>query len=705
MTLPKDSPIKQLQTLSMPLSHLRGVGPGRAALLARKGLYTILDLLYFTPVRYEDRTRISPIRELRDGSPALVKGRVLHGGEERFYKSRKRLFRISIEDDDDELELLWFHYRKPHLKIFSEPGAELMAYGIIRINRGVRQIFHPDITLLNDRRPEDMFGLFPVYSSVEGISGNLLRGLVRAALDTYLEDIIDPVPDHVIGRLGLPGLARAIADVHFPPKEAFIKDLSQPPDLSHKRLIFDRFFYAMLAMTFRKISRKMDSKPISLISRGLSDEMKRFFGFSLTPDQVKAVDEIKSDLTSGRPMNRLLMGDVGTGKTVVAAIAAYITVHNGQQAALMTPTQVLAEQHMAYFSGLPKDMGFRPVILTGDLKKGERDKVYEGIKAGQYNLIIGTHSLIQEGLEFSALGLAVIDEQHRFGVRQRALMDRKGNNPHILVMSATPIPRTLAITLYADMDISTIKAYPEGHIPVTTHLVEERQKRQVFETLRERMSAGQQAFVICPVIEESEDQDLKGTLEMEKRLKKILSPPFRIGIIHGRLSPDERERVMAAFHRGETDLLVATTVIEVGVDVPDATVMIVEQPERFGLAQLHQLRGRVGRGKDAGICFLMLSGNVTEKSLVRLKTLAESHDGFEISQKDLELRGQGELTGTRQSGAGELDISEMIMNQDLLIEARNEARALIESDPDLSQPGHYYLKNMIDGILKKPLDI
>ncbi|HJX34535.1 MAG TPA: helicase-related protein, partial [Desulfatiglandales bacterium] len=309
------------------------------------------------------------------------------------------------------------------------------------------------------------------------------------------------------------------------------------------------------------------------------------------------------------------------------------------------------------------------------------------------------------GLVFSALGLAIIDEQHRFGVRQRALMDRKGDNPHILVMSATPIPRTLAITLYADMDISTIRAYPEGHIPVATHLVEERQKRQVFETLRERMSAGQQAFVICPVIEESEDQDLKGALEMEKRLKKILCPPFRIGIIHGRLSTDERERVMAAFHKGETDLLVATTVIEVGVDVPDATVMIVEQPERFGLAQLHQLRGRVGRGRDAGVCFLMLSGNVTEKSLVRLKTLAETHDGFEISQKDLELRGQGELTGTRQSGAGELDISEMIMHQDLLIEARNEARALIESDPRLSQPGHYYLRNMIDGILKKPLDI
>jgi ATP-dependent DNA helicase RecG len=360
---------------------------------------------------------------------------------------------------------------------------------------------------------------------------------------------------------------------------------------------------------------------------------------------------------------------------------------------------------MNYFSGLPEEMGFRPIILTGDLKKGEREDVYKGIKTGQYNLIIGTHSLIQERLAFLELDLAIIDEQHKFGVKQRALMDRKGNNPHILVMSATPIPRTLAITLYADMDISMIREYSEGHNPVATYLVEEQQKRQVFDELIKRMSAGQQAFVICPVIEESEDQDLKGTQEMEERLKKILSPPFRTGIIHGRLSPDERDSVMHAFHKGEIDLLVGTTVIEVGVDVPDATIMVIEHPERFGLAQLHQLRGRVGRGKEAGVCFLMLSGAITEKALARLNVLAETNDGFEISQRDLELRGHGELTGTRQSGAGELDLSEIIAYQDLLIEAKHEAQDLVESDPDLSQPAHHNLRNMIDMILKKPMDI
>ena len=684
----KDSHIKQIQTLSLPLIRLRGVGPRRAALLAQKGLHTILDLFYFTPIRYEDRTHISPIKGLQDGIPALVKGKVIYGKEERFYKSRKRLFRIKIEDDDDELELLWFHYNKPYLTTFAKPGAELTAYGAIKTNRGLKQVFHPDLTMLNGRFPEDMLGFYPVYSSIEGVSGNLLRGLVRIALDIYLDSIIDPVPDEIINRLGLSGLAQAIENVHFPPKDSFMDQLKQPATLSYKRLIFDRFFYAMLAMTFRKMSRKRVSKPISLIPQDLMNEMKRFFGFNLTSDQMDAVSEIKMDLTSGRPMNRLLMGDVGTGKTVVAAIAAYIVVQNNQQVALMTPTQVLADQHMKYFSDLHREMGFRPVILTG-----------------KYNLIIGTHSLIQEGLTFSDLGLAIIDEQHRFGVRQRALMDRKGDNPHILVMSATPIPRTLAITLYADMDISTIREHPEGHIPVETHLVEEKQKRQVFETLRQRMSVGQQAFVICPVIEESEDQDLKGAQEMERRLRKILSPHFRTGIIHGRLSPDERDRVMRAFHKGTIDLLVGTTVIEVGVDVPCATVMVIEHPERFGLAQLHQLRGRIGRGKDAGVCFLMLSGNLTERALVRLNVLAETHDGFEISQKDLELRGHGELTGTRQSGAGELDLSDIIMHQDLLLDAKKEAHALIKSDPGLSQPGHHNLRNMIDAILKKPLDI
>ena len=404
-------------------------------------------------------------------------------------------------------------------------------------------------------------------------------------------------------------------------------------------------------------------------------------------------------------MNRLLLGDVGCGKTVVAAVAAFLTIHNRRQVAIMVPTQVLANQHMEFFSSLSAKMGSRPALLSGRLKKTKRRDIYDKIRNGWYNLIIGTHSLIQEEVSFSDLGLVIIDEQHRFGVRQRALMDKKGKNPHQLVMTATPIPRTLAITLYGDMDISMIKQYPEGHRPVVTHLIEEGQKRWVFETLKQRMSEGQQAFVICPVIEGTEDLDLKSTQEMAEQLRKILTPPFKIGLIHGRLFPEEREKTMDNFRKGYINLLVGTTVIEVGIHVPRATVMIIEHPERFGLAQLHQLRGRVGRGSQEGICILMLSNEIPERAIPRLKTLAESHDGFDIAQKDLELRGHGEFTGMKQAGMGELDLFEMIREQDLLVEAKREAQRLIEADPELYHPENLQLKLMMETVLARPLDL
>ncbi|MFC1819512.1 ATP-dependent DNA helicase RecG [Thermodesulfobacteriota bacterium] len=700
----KDFHLKQIQNLSLPLIRLKGVGPRRAALLAKKGLYTILDLLYFTPIGYEDRTRISPINRLEEGSPALVKGRVIHGKEERFYPGRRRLYKILIKDDASSLELLWFQYRKPYLIAFAKPGTELMAYGTVRVNKGRRQMIHPDITNSDSRGVADILGFFPIYSSVKGISGKILRSLIRNSLDKYLDDVIDPLPMGLINRLDFPGLKQTIQSVHFPVKGSSIELLNRSDTLSHKRLIFDRFFYVMLAIAYRVVSRERKSAPISLIPQGLMNDMKRFFQFSLTSDQLRAVKEIAKDLSSGKPMNRLLMGDVGTGKTVIAATAAYISIQNNRQVTMMAPTQILADQHMNYFSNLPEEMKFRPVLLTGNLRRDERNEIYNRIKTGQYNLIIGTHSLISERLVFADLGLAIIDEQHRFGVRQRASMDKKGDNTHILVMTATPIPRTLAVTFYGDMDVSIIKEYPKGHVPVETHLVKAAKKRWVFETLKRRMSLGQQAFVICPVIEESEESDLKSAREMEKRLRKILSPPYRIGIIHGRLSSDEKEKIMCDFHKGLIDLLVGTTVIEVGVHVPNATVMVIEHPERFGLAQLHQLRGRVGRGTEGGVC-MMMSDKLTKGAVSRLKVLADSFDGFEIAQKDLELRGHGEFTGIRQSGIGELDLFEVIKHQDILLKARREAQDLIESDPDLLHPDHQYLRVMMESISGIPMDL
>jgi len=705
MTSGKDLRFEHIQKLSLPLSLIKGVGPKRAALLSLKGLNTVLDLLYFTPIRYEDRSNLTPIRCVENGSSCLVTGTVVEGREEKFYRSRKRIYRITMSDDGGEaLELLWFHYIKPHIAGFSRPGLKINVFGTMKITGRKRQMFHPDITIQEHGKKANQ-GYLPVYSSVKGISENALRSFMQTAMDHYLKDIIDPVPAGILDRLNLPDLRASIKGVHFPPGDSDPELLSRSETPSHRRLFFDRFFYLMLIMAFRKRMKERIAKPVYNIPRTLDEDIKEFFKFSLTSDQRQAIREISDDLTSGHPMNRMLMGDVGTGKTAVAAIAAHIAVLNKRQAALMAPTQILAGQHMDYFLSLPEGMGLRPVLLTGDMKKGERDKIYRKIKDGEYNLIIGTQSLIQEDLAFVDLGLVIIDEQHRFGVRQRALMDRKGDNPHVLVMTATPIPRSLAIAIYGDMDISIIKEYPRGHKPVKTFLVEKRQKKWAFEKLREGLSSGRQAFVICPVIDENEDSDLKGAKAMYERLKKILSPPCRIGIVHGRMPPDEREDVMHAFYNREIDLLVATTVVEVGVHVPNATVMIVEHPERFGLAQLHQLRGRVGRGTDEGMCLMILPDDISEKTEARLKAIAESHDGFEIAQKDLEFRGHGELTGLRQAGIGEIETSEIIRYQGMLLDVKKTAQDLMRSDPDLLNPDYRYLKVMMESVSGLNLDM
>jgi ATP-dependent DNA helicase RecG len=404
-------------------------------------------------------------------------------------------------------------------------------------------------------------------------------------------------------------------------------------------------------------------------------------------------------------MNRLLMGDVGCGKTAVAAVAAHACARNKGQVAIMAPTQVLASQHLDYFSGLSEKMGFRPALLTGMLGKRERGDLYRTIREGGCDLVIGTQSLIQEDLVFKDLRLVIVDEQHRFGVRERALIDRKGNNPHLLVMTATPIPRTLAMTVYGDMDVSVIREFPPGHVPASARLVFETEKRQVFDFLRARLAQGDQAFVICPVIEGSEELDLKNATDMAQKLGKIFSPPYRVGLVHGRLPPQEREAVMADFRAGRIHLLIGTTVVEVGVHVPKATLMIIEHPERFGLAQLHQLRGRVGRGSARGLCFLMGSANLTEHALSRLKVLVEHHDGFEIAAKDLEYRGYGEWIGMRQTGLGEIDLSEMMREPDLLFLAREKADLLLDSDPELTDPRNHALKGFVDSILARPIDL
>ena len=700
----RDEFLRQTQNLTLPLTRLKGVGIKRADMLAQKGLHSILDLLLFMPIRYQDRTRITPIDDAEVGSPLLVKGEIIYGGEERSPRSRKRLFKIYLRGKRSRLELLWFQYNKPYLSSLTDSAKALTAYGVIRYNRGQKQMVHPEITSLDDKDAEAALGYYPVYSAVNGLSAQLLRSMIRNALDGYLDAIVDPIPEEIIRRIGLPDLASAIKFVHFPPKKYAPDLLAQLNTPFHKRLIFDRFFLVMLIIAFRKRFRERTSCDAYEVSSSLINDLENLFPFQMTADQISAIKDVIRDMTSGRPMNRLLMGDVGCGKTIVAVIAAYLATLNNDQVSIMVPTQVLANQHFEYFSSLSDLMGFRPVLLTGRLKATERRKICEKIAAGEYNLIIGTQALIQEKIVYAKLGLVIIDEQHRFGVRERATLDRKGRYPHQLIMTATPIPRTLAITLFGDMDISTIKSYPKGHRPAVTYLVTREHKRDVLEVLQQKLSLGQKAFVVCPVIEESEDGDLKSAVEMAEKLKTFFRPRHRVGLIHGRLPSDEKEKIMDHFRHGPIDLLVGTTVIEVGVDVPKATVMVIEHPERFGLAQLHQLRGRVGRGKERGSCFLILSENLPQEIVSRLKILVDNHDGFKIAQKDLELRGQGELTGIRQAGMGELDYMDIVKAWDLLSTAKREAQNLVEIDPDLTSHENRRLKALVESVLTRPLD-
>ena len=686
--------MKEVSELNPPLTSLKGVGPKRAALMAKKGLKGIVDLLFFMPIRYEDRTRMVSLKETKEGYPAWVRGRVVSAGEERFFRAGKRLFKIVITEQAEDLELIWFRYNKAHLNRFARKGLSLTAYGKIQRNRGKVQMFHPDVNF--EAQGREGSGFYPVYSRVEGISGQTIRLLIRDAIKQYKEILPDILPTDIIRGLGLPQLGEAIEKVHFPLETSSFDQLNQSRTRHHRRLIFDHFFSVFLSIDFRRKLREKRTPPDFSVLPDLVQRVEKSLPFVLTHGQKKAVQDIFYDLNSEKPMNRLLQGDVGCGKTVVAAAASFAVAQSGYQVAVMAPTQVLAGQHYHYFLNLSDKMGFRPVLLTGGLTKSDRMAVDERIKNGACNLIIGTHALIRDSLQFEKLGLVIIDEQHRFGVRQRALLEKKGDGPHRLVMTATPIPRTLAMTGYADLDISSIREYPAGHQTVETYLVKRTRKRKVFNSIQERMSAGEQAIVICPVIEGSEDRDLKDASNMYDRLKALFHPRFRVGLIHSRLSADEKDRVMGQFRDGVIDLLVGTTVIEVGVHAEGATVMVIEHPERFGLSQLHQLRGRVGRGKRRGLCLLMAHEGLKDEALSRLKIIVENHDGFLIARKDLEIRGQGRLLGTHQSGSGEFDFVEVFRNHELWVAAKKAAEGVIASDPELSRPENKTLRQLVD---------
>jgi len=680
---------------------LKGVGPRRAALFAKKGVQTVADLLFFTPSRYEDQTRFTTLVDVRGGDTALVKGKVVSAREVRFRRGRGSGYRILVREGAGILELLWFHYRRAHLQIVGE-GAEVMAYGRVQKTAGGLRMVHPEVRRAAPGEKLEPPGIRPVYPGVEGVPEAVVRAAVGTALERYSPEIRDPVPLGILATPDLPGLADALWRVHAPPRDEDVHRLNSGQAPCQRRLLFDRFFVVLLAVGARRAARNLKEAHVCRFPERVLEEVAAGFPFEWTPDQEEAIRDIARDLSGGRAMNRLVMGDVGCGKTAVAAAAIAMCARNRIQAALMSPTRLLAEQHFETLSSLAEGLGLRPVLLTGDMPETRRWDVLDRIRSGEANPVIGTQTLVHGGPVFHRLGLVVIDEQQRFGVRDRARLAGKVENPHVLVMSATPIPRTLARWIYRDLDVSVIRGGPGGRSPVETRIVRQGDKRKLAEALARTMTQGRQVMVVCPSVAATEDSDLKNVEEMAEALERFYRGAFSIGKVHGRLPTEERTRIMEDFRKGDLQLLVSTTVIEVGVHVPNAAAMVIEHPERFGLAQLHQLRGRIGRGAAGGTCYLVPGADAPEQALRRVEALVETTDGFRIAEMDLALRGQGELTGLRQAGAGELDLEDVLTHPDLLREAGEAAERILGEDPELVSEEHALLRQCARELTAQP---
>ncbi len=662
-----------------PVSLLKGVGPNNALALERLGIRVLQDLWFHLPLRYEDRTRLTPIKELAVGRAAQVEGVVT--GVERSFRFRP-LLRVAIEDGSGAtLTLRFFHFRSQQVEAF-EPGARFRVFGEVRFGAQGPEIVHPEYKRLAFDAPLDV-ALTPVYPATEGLGQKTIVRLVRDALRMMPSSaVIDVIPEPVRKRLHLGDLRSALWKVHAPSAEDDIAALVEGTHPAQRRLAIDELLAHQLSM--RRLRRSIRSQPgarfVAKASR--RDGLLAAVGFLLTAAQQRVVGEIDQDLTQSAPMLRLLQGDVGSGKTVVAALAALAAIDGGFQAAIMAPTEILAEQHLRSFSQWLLPLGVRVVWLAGKVQGKARDKALAEI-AGDADLIVGTHALMQEAVSFRRLGLVVIDEQHRFGVHQRLALREKGVDgttvPHQLVMTATPIPRTLAMAAYADLDTSVIDQLPPGRTPVQTVALKAARRDEVIERIRVGCSEGRQAYWVCPLIEESEQMEAQAAEATFDHLRAVL-PELRIGLIHGRLRPKEKLAVMDAFKSGALNLLVATTVIEVGVDVPNASLMVIENAERMGLAQLHQLRGRVGRGSTQSTCVLLYQ-SLSELARERIRVMRETNDGFRIAEKDLELRGPGEMLGTRQTGVIGFRVADLARHGGELPELRDAAEWLLEHAP------------------------
>ena len=670
--------------LDTPVGFLKGVGPRRAELLGKLDIYTAGDLLFHIPHRYEDASTVARIATLEPGMDATVVGRVVSKG---VLPTRKglRIFQAVVRDSSGMIEVSW--PGQPFLDRAIRKDDMLLVSGTVRFFHGRQLQPREWVNLGEDEEGTAGGRVLAVYRATEGISVKVLRGLIDAHLDRLLELVEEYLPDAVWKGARVPTLADALRMVHRP-------DSLAEAYAGRARLAFEElFFVQLLHRRANELARAARPGMAMVNRRDLTTRVRESLPYQLTGAQVRALREIFADMCSTRRMHRLLQGDVGSGKTVVALFASLLAMENGYQAAFMAPTELLAEQHHRTLGSLLAPVGIEPLLLTGGMGARARRDVTEQLARDEPLLVIGTHALVQEGTRFARLGLATIDEQHRFGVEQRAALGGKGAGPDVLLMSATPIPRSLALTLHGDLDLSVLDERPAGRLPVRTALRPEAARERVYQFVDREVAAGRQAYIVYPVIEESEKSDLKAATTMHAELAAGPFANRRTALIHGRIPSDERDGVMRQFRDGEIDILVATTVIEVGIDVANATVMLIEHPERFGLSQLHQLRGRVGRGAGASYCILL--GNFGEESRERLRLFASTEDGFEIARADLRLRGMGDLFGERQSGIPAFRVADPLRDVELTDAAREAAARVLESDADLSRPEHAKLRRVL----------
>jgi ATP-dependent DNA helicase RecG len=683
--------------LLTPIQYVKGVGPKLAKLFQKKGILTVEDALYFLPRCYEDRRNIKKISELKAGRKETGFGEILLSGIAFYRGKKKRVFEVVVGDGSGTITLKWFHGHERYLRERFKKGRQLIFSGDVRWFNYQREIHHPDVEVVDGDVEKDSLNfkrIVPIYSETEGLYQRTLRRLMKTILEGYANELSSPLPPEITERQGLIDFSEAFRRVHFPREEESIDALNLQRSDGHRRIIFDEFFFLELGMAFKKKGVALETG-ISFRTEGLlSEKLLNQLDFKLTRAQERVWAEIKEDLEKPHPMNRLIQGDVGSGKTVLAVLTCLYVIECGYQAALMAPTEVLAEQHYLNLHRWLEPLGVKVGLLTSSVKSSEREDLHQRVRTGDFQLVVGTHAVIQEAVEFNRLGLAIIDEQHKFGVVQRGLLKKKGESPDVLVMTATPIPRTLAMTVYGDLDISLVDEMPPGRVPVETRVFSEPARARVYRIVEEEVRKGRQAFIVYPLVEESEKLDLMDATRMAEHLQKEIFPEFGVGLLHGRMRSDEKEAVMMKMKEGRIHILVATTVIEVGIDIPNASVMVVEHAERFGLSQLHQLRGRIGRGGYPSKCILLAQYRSSEEARVRLRAMEETNDGFKIAEEDLALRGPGEFFGIRQSGLPDLRVAHLIRDTPILIEARKEAFRLVEDDPELSQPTHRRMKDL-----------